>query len=317
MKAVILAAGKSTRTYPLTLDRPKPLLLLANRPLLAWNLDQLVGLVDEVILVVGYKKEMIQEAFGQQYRGLRLRYVVQEEQLGTGQALQTVEPFVGDRFLVMNGDDLYSVLDIQKVMKYSQALLVKEVVDYSKFGMVLVENGLVKGIVEKPDHFVSRLANLGLYQLSSSIFPLLKLVKKSSRGEYEITDALSLLAQQSTVRYAVLQDYWLPIGYLSQVLEADRFLRQRYVRTPVILGENVSVGSSSVLKDCSVGDQCQIGEQVQISDSLLYPTVVVGKGSIIEHAIIGEGVVIPPQTVIRNECLVAVGKEMIRKDIVS
>lgn len=317
MKAVILAAGKSTRTYPLTLDRPKPLLLLANKPLLSWNLDQLVGLVDEVILVVGYKKEMIQEAFGSQYRGLRLRYVVQDEQSGTGHALQTVESFVGDRFLVMNGDDLYSVLDIQKVMKYSQALLVKEVLDYSKFGMVLVENGLVKGIVEKPDHFVSRLANLGLYQLSSSIFPLLKQVKKSSRGEYEITDAISLLAQQSKVWYAVLQDYWLPIGYLPQVLEADRFLRQRYVRTPVVLGIDVQIDPSAVIHESTISDHCRIGEQVQIQNSLLYPRVTVGGGCIIEQAIIGEGVVIPPRTVIRNECLVAVGKEMIRKDIVS
>ena len=80
MKAVIFAAGKSTRTYPLTLTRPKPLLPIANKPILAHQLDALAGLVDSVAVVVGYKAEMIHERFGDSYAGIAIEYVEQHEQ---------------------------------------------------------------------------------------------------------------------------------------------------------------------------------------------------------------------------------------------
>ena len=87
MKAVILAAGKSTRTYPLTLTRPKPLLPILNKPILAHQLDALHGLIDEAVIVVGYLQEQIHERFGDAYRGIRMTYVEQREQLGTGHAV--------------------------------------------------------------------------------------------------------------------------------------------------------------------------------------------------------------------------------------
>src|SRR3989344_1124817 len=113
MQAVIMAAGKSTRTYPLTLTRPKPLLPIANKPLLEHTLDNLHGTADEIILIVGYKKEMIRDKFGKSYKGMRLRYVNQKEQLGTGHALLMAKPFITGRFIVMAGDDLYSKQDIK------------------------------------------------------------------------------------------------------------------------------------------------------------------------------------------------------------
>ena len=81
MKAVIMAAGQSTRTFPLTLTRPKPLLPIMNRPLLAHSLDALDGVVDEVFLVVNYKKEQIEAAFGSNYGGMPIRYIEQHEPL--------------------------------------------------------------------------------------------------------------------------------------------------------------------------------------------------------------------------------------------
>ena len=86
MQAVILAAGKSTRTYPLTLTRPKPLLKAANKTILEHNLDNLNGIADEAILIVGYKKEMIRKKFGNNYNNIKIRYIEQKEQLGTGHA---------------------------------------------------------------------------------------------------------------------------------------------------------------------------------------------------------------------------------------
>ncbi|MBD3305396.1 NTP transferase domain-containing protein, partial [candidate division KSB3 bacterium] len=124
-QAVIMAAGKSTRTYPLTQTRPKPLLLIANKPILAHQLDQFIGLIDEVIIIVGYKSEMIRQQFGHAYRGLPITYVEQQQQLGTGHAAMQVRPYIRDRFLLMNGDDLYARQDIEGCLGYPAALLAK------------------------------------------------------------------------------------------------------------------------------------------------------------------------------------------------
>jgi len=99
-----MVAGKSTRTYPLTLTRPKPLLKVVNKPILAWHLDALRAVIDEAILVVGYRGDMVREAFGAAYNGLPLRYVEQTEQLGTGHAVLLCEPHIDGPFIAMNGD---------------------------------------------------------------------------------------------------------------------------------------------------------------------------------------------------------------------
>src|SRR3989338_8760550 len=101
MQAVILAAGKSTRTYPLTLTRPKPLLKAANKTILEHNLDNLGGIVDEAILVVGYKKEMIKSYLGNKYKKIKIKYIEQKQQLGTGHAVSMVEPHIKDRFVLL------------------------------------------------------------------------------------------------------------------------------------------------------------------------------------------------------------------------
>ncbi len=102
MQAIILAGGKSTRTYPLTLTKPKPLLKILNKTILGHLLDQLAECnVEEAIIIVGYKKEMIIERFGNEYKGIRLAYVEQKEQLGTMHAVLLAKHLIKDRFMVM------------------------------------------------------------------------------------------------------------------------------------------------------------------------------------------------------------------------
>ena len=93
MQAVIIAAGKSTRTYPLTVTKPKPLLKLFNIPLLEHNLKQLQHVVKEAIIIIGYKGNMIEDYFGEKYGHIKLKYVVQEKQDGTGSALSQAKDF--------------------------------------------------------------------------------------------------------------------------------------------------------------------------------------------------------------------------------
>ncbi|UCE27807.1 MAG: NTP transferase domain-containing protein, partial [Candidatus Coatesbacteria bacterium] len=152
MKAVILAAGKSTRTYPLTLTRPKPLLPLFNKPLLERNLDVLRPYVDGFVLVVGYFAEMVRDVFGDDYRGTSVEYVIQAEQRGTADAVLTAERVVDADFLVLNADDIYAAEDVSAVAESSgNALLGVEVDDPGRFGVLVNDDGYLREIVEKPE----------------------------------------------------------------------------------------------------------------------------------------------------------------------
>ena len=146
MQCVILAAGRSTRTHPLTVDRPKPLLRIANQTIIEHNLEQLQGLVDEVILVVGFKQEMLREFLGPSHKGMKISYVEQPEQLGSGHALMQVEAagLLKDRFIVMNGDDIFDRKDIEACIEHRYCVLAQKVDDPSKFGICAVEGELVK-----------------------------------------------------------------------------------------------------------------------------------------------------------------------------
>jgi len=155
MQAVLLVAGKSTRTYPLTLSRPKPLLPIMNKPLIKHSLDQMVGLFDEVILIVGYRKEMIEEELGSEYRGIKLFYAEQKEQLGTGHAVLQAKPFIKDKFVAMNGDDLFAHQDLKKLIESNFGSLVKRVPDPSLYGVYQVDaNNKVLDLVEKPKEYL-------------------------------------------------------------------------------------------------------------------------------------------------------------------
>ena len=223
MKAVILAAGKGTRMQPLTFEKPKPLLTVADKTLIEHNLEQLNGLVDEVIIVIGYKGEMIRKHLGDKFKDIKISHVEQKEQLGTGHAIMQAKDFVKGRFIVMMGDDLYFRKDIENCIKYDLSILVKKVKDPSSFGVIVKEGDKVKEIVEKPKEFVSDLANTALYVFDERLFSALENSKKSSRGEYELIDAVNVLASDITV---VIANNWIPICYPEDLEKADKIMRE-------------------------------------------------------------------------------------------
>ncbi|MDQ1256252.1 MAG: UDP-N-acetylglucosamine diphosphorylase / glucose-phosphate thymidylyltransferase [Candidatus Hydrogenedentes bacterium] len=323
MKAVIMAAGKSTRTYPLTLTRPKPLLKLLNRPSLARQLDALCGTVDGVVLVVGYKQEMIRAAFGDRYEDLAIEYVEQTEQRGTGHAVLQCAPLLDEPFLAMNGDDLYAAEDLARLAKAGQAALTKEVDDPKLYGIYeLTDGDRVVRLVEKPVEIFSHIANIGAYKFTPEVFDALKTVEPSPRGEIEITCAIQLLAEQGDFRVVPIRGYWLPIGYPWHLLDAGEFLFQTQfnprlegevspaahlsgpvavgkgtvVRTgaviegPVCIGRNCTIGPNCYLRGGTViGDNCRIGQSVEIKNSVLMDRVHVSHLSYIGDSVIGEG----------------------------
>ncbi|HII64633.1 TPA: NTP transferase domain-containing protein [Candidatus Woesearchaeota archaeon] len=280
MQAVILAAGKSTRTYPLTLTRPKPLLPLANKPLLAHTLDRLKGIVSEAIIVVGYMGSMIEDRFGYEHEGIRLKYVDQQEQLGTGHALLVARPHVRGKFIAMAGDDLYAREDILACADHGSAILVAEHREPERFGVIMEENGILKDIIEKPASPPSNLINTSFYVLQPEIFGILSSLQRSERGEYELTDAVNALARKTSVHCVKTANH-VAIGYPWDLLGADGAIRN---------GQN-AIGKDCLIEgevvDSSIGDSCIIKGRVR--GSVIMDNVIIEQDSVIEHSIIGSG----------------------------
>ena len=151
MQAIIIAAGKGTRIHPISLTRPKPLFQLMGQTMIEYTLDQLQGLATEVILVLGYKGEMIQKRIGRRYKGMRIRYVWQKKQTGTGSAAASTLKYIDDKFLLLMGDDLYSKKDIKSILKKFPAIGAQEVKNPKSFGVITAKNGIMINLAEKTD----------------------------------------------------------------------------------------------------------------------------------------------------------------------
>ena len=288
MKAVIMAAGKSTRTYPLTLTRPKPLLPVLGKSILAWQMEALAPLVDGIVLVVGYRQEMIRAQFGNEYRGVPITYVEQLEQRGTGHAVLQCEPVVDGPFLVQNGDDLYDPGDLARLAATDGAALAMEVPDPRLYGIYeTTADDRVLRLVEKPVDVFSNLANIGAYKFPAEVFGLLRGLLPSVRGEIEITDAVQALAETSGFRVVRCGGYWLPTGYPWHLLDVNAYFLDHClvpgidgevsdratVTGPVYIGPGTVVRPGAVIDgpvyigaNCTVGPNCWIRPYTVLCD---------------------------------------------------
>jgi bifunctional UDP-N-acetylglucosamine pyrophosphorylase/glucosamine-1-phosphate N-acetyltransferase len=324
MQAIILAAGKSTRTYPLTLTKPKPLLKVANITIIEHSLEQLRGIADEVIIVVGYKSEMIKDFLGENHRGMKIRYILQEETSGNASALNLAKEYIKDRFVLMFGDDLYSRVDIRNLLKYENAILAQKVDNPSNFGVLKVEGDKFLEVVEKPQEFISDLVNVGCFVFSPEIFKVLDDIKLSQRGEYELTDAYNLLAQREEIKVSLIKDFWLATTFPWSLLKANNFLLQRmkagiskrakiekgatikgnviigdntvvksgvYIEGPVVIGEKCVIGPNAYLRSgTTIGNGCHIGQAVEIKNSIIGDNTNIAHLSYVGDSILGDDV---------------------------
>lgn len=212
MDAIILAAGLGTRLRPHTLDTPKPLLPVRGRPILDWALGALPRSVDRVLVVVNYLAEQIEAYLKSQRHFASFEAVRQQEPRGTGDALRSCRERLRGTgsFLVLNGDDLYGAADLAELASKPAGLLVHPVDEPQRFGIAFLKgDGTLEKLVEKPPLTGTQLANTGAYVFPANVFD--HELKRSARGEYEITDYVTALAAAGTV-WPVRTKFWLPIG---------------------------------------------------------------------------------------------------------
>jgi UDP-N-acetylglucosamine diphosphorylase/glucosamine-1-phosphate N-acetyltransferase len=335
LKAVILAAGEGNRMRPLTSNRPKVMLPVANKPILEHLLIEVKAAgIGEFIFVVGYCDEQVRSYFGDGEKwGVKIAYSEQRKQLGTADAIRMVGGEVDGNFLVINGDVVVSSEDIKRLMKNSHnTMSVIEVKDPRGLGMVELSEDKVVNIYEKTQKPTTLMANAGLYLFTPEIFEAISRTEKSPRGEYEITDSLQLLMGTGQgLHYQEIKS-WLDLSYPWDLLRANESMLAglesqnlgvveenvvlkgavaigkntviksgAYIVGPVIIGEDCEIGPNCYIRpSTTIGDGCHIGAAVEVKNSIVMKGSKIPHLSYVGDSVIGEGCNLGAGTKIAN-----------------
>lgn len=327
MKGYILAAGEGLRMRPLTSNIPKPLLPVAGRPFLEHNIESLkeAGIRD-LILLVGWRAQRIREHFGDgKDFGVKIEYVEQKERLGTAHAIGMIKDKIDSSFFCLYGDVVLTKGSVKGMVEHHKkvkgsVMALTTVEDPRRYGSVVVDAGVVKDIMEKPDVPESNLVNAGAYILEPEIFEAIAETKKSPRGEYEITDSFKTLIRKSHLFTHLLTGEWIDVARPWDLIEANRILMEdlqtdikgevsdratiigniqvgkgtrvlpgSYIIGPTIIGENCEIGPNAYIRpSTSIGEHCKIGAAVEIKNSIVMNRSNVPHLSYVGDSVIGE-----------------------------
>jgi len=307
MKAIILAAGKGERMRPLTDYKPKSLLPICNKPLIEHQIDLLRGVgIEEIAVVVGYLKEKVMNCVRD------VKFYEDKVIKGTATALYAARSFVDDDFILIYGDIFADISNFEKIIEEKNAIGVVAVEDVSKYGSVIFECGVLKGIREKSGHGKG-FANAGIYHFSPSIFEFLD-KKESERGEYELTDAIQMLNEREKVKVVPLEGYWKDIGYPWDYIDANMYMLEKIgfsvgdnteiwnsaiIRKPAVIGSDCKI-KNCVIERSVVGNECTVGEFSVLKRSILMSKSNVPHLNYVADSVIAEGCNLGAGTKIAN-----------------
>ena len=236
MQVVVLAAGQGTRLRPLTETKPKGMVEVNDKPILTHCFEQVVDLgAEELVVVVGYKKQAIIDHYGDEFQGVPITYAHQREQLGLAHALLCVEEHIEGDFMLMLGDNIFDANLEDVIRRHNEdradAVFLTEEVPWeeaSRYGVCNTNAyGEITEVVEKPDEPESNLVMTGFYTFTPAIFHACKLVQPSNRGEYELSEAVDLLIRSGRTIDAFRIDGWrIDVGYPEDRERAEQRLQE-------------------------------------------------------------------------------------------
>lgn len=324
MRAAVLTAGLGERMSPLTDTRPKGLLPVAGRPILDHVLESLKGAgLEDITFVVGYLQEDIRQRYGDGSDfGVDISYVEQSEQKGTAHAISFTDS--DDTFVVVNGDvycDAQSLLET--IGRHSEDEAVVTLGTYrvksaASYGVIRMENGRIREIVEKPKETTDQLINAGVYVFEPSIYEVIEKTPVSERGEREITTSIEMLIEGGKTVSANELDSWVHVGRPWDLLlaneralekcdhyqegdiedgahveenvtveEGARIRSGAYIEGPTYIGEGSDVGPNCYIRPhTSIGERVRIGNAVEVKNSIL----MMGSHAA-HHSYIGDSIV--------------------------
>jgi NDP-sugar pyrophosphorylase family protein len=220
-----MCAGLGTRLRPLTDTVPKPLVPIHGKGSLERTLEILPQAVTRVILVVGYLAERIQECIGQTFHGLPVVYVTQTTLDGTGGCLRAVQRDVADlseRFLVINGDDLYAAEDLLKLSQVPVGLVTyKSIAPRTIDSCEVSATGSLIGFMETPAGEIGHI-NIGAYCLDHRWFDTDPVRVPGKETEWSLPHALPQLLEKGIPVQVIPGTFWMPVGTLEELAAAER-----------------------------------------------------------------------------------------------
>jgi UDP-N-acetylglucosamine diphosphorylase / glucose-1-phosphate thymidylyltransferase / UDP-N-acetylgalactosamine diphosphorylase / glucosamine-1-phosphate N-acetyltransferase / galactosamine-1-phosphate N-acetyltransferase len=345
MKAVLLAAGAGERLMPITATRPKHLIKVVGKPILQFCLEAVKRAgITEAIIVTHYMGGAIHSYFGDGEKlGLKLSYVEQKEILGTGNAAEVAEPYVDGDFVLIYGDLLFGPDTVKQVLsqfKKGKTAAVMAVVPVDRpenYGIIEQDaEGKVKRLIEKPaaGKAPSNLANAGIYVFSKEVFDKTKQTKSSVRGEWELTDAITMLAKEGKAVLAaqLVKDHWFDVGRPWDLLDANNWALKHmdhkvlgtieqgahligpvtvaesarirsgaYIEGPVFIDEEADIGPNCYIRSgTSLGKKTRVGNGCEIKNSILMDGTHVGHLSYVGDSILGEKCNLGAGTIMAN-----------------
>ena len=319
MEAIILAGGFGTRLRPLTYTRAKSLLPILNKPMIFHLIDSLPSEVDKVILAVNYRKDQIEEYFSKHNCGKEIIINDEKTPLGTGGATKFADKHITGRFLVLNSDvicslNLGKMINFHKKNNSAATISLWPVKNVSEFGVADVQkDGKIINFVEKPkpEDAPSNLINAGAYCLEPLV---LDYIEKDKLVSMEKEIFPQIIDDTDRFYGFKFQGHWMDIGRISSFLEVNRFLLDKKnlefckgvnckvngVLTKSTIGDNVSIGNKSDIKETIVFNNAKIGDNVILSNCVIGENSEINNGCKLKYIVVGDNEKIKEKTILEN-----------------
>ncbi len=302
MKVMILTAGLGTRLRPHTYSKPKPLVSVAGKPVLAHIIDDLLDLrIDELICVTGYLGDQIERFVRDRY-SMPQRFLVQQEMRGQADAIYLAQDAEGPMLIVF-GDGLVGI-DKERVNAHPGEGIIycQEVEDPSRFGVVVVEDDKIVRLVEKPSTPVSNLAVVGFYYVPEArrLMEAISYMMEhniQTKGEYYLADALQIMIDRGEVLRPETVSLWRDCGTIDALLDTNRYLlehghsRDEAVANAVIIPP-VHIGPGALVENAVVGPHVSLGAGAVVRNAIISDSIVNAgaqvTGAILTGSVIGD-----------------------------
>lgn len=296
-KGLILSGGKGERLRPFTYTGAKQLVPIANKPVLFYAIEDLVGCgITDIGIVTGDTRAQVEKAVGDGSRfGARVTYIQQEAPLGIAHAVKIAADFLAGQPVVLYlGDNLVLGGVARFVRRFRSdssncRLLLSQVATPQSFGVAEVVDGRVTRVVEKPRQPPGDLAVIGVYMFDQHVFEAVEQLRPSARGELEIADTIQYLIDKGlTVRAQELDRYWIDTGKMGDILEANA----------VVLDALPARKEGSIDSASRVRGKVIVERGAWVTNSVLEGPLIIGEESRIVHSKVG------PHTSIYHHCQV-------------
>ena len=306
MKAMVMAAGVGSRLMPLTEEIPKPMIPMANRPLM----ENIVDLLkkhnfDQIIANLHYHADGISQYFGDGSRfGVNLFYSREDELMGTAGGVKKCAWFLDDTFVIVSGDaltdaDLGRLMQEHKKKGALATIALKRVAEVENFGIVITDSdGLITSFQEKPraDQALSNYANTGIYIFEPEIFNYIPAREFYDFGKQVFPQLVKI---QAPFYGADIGSYWCDVGNIDTYRQSHADILQGLVDVPV-QGKK-SVNPKHIVL---VGEGCKIGDEVEFQGSVVIgPRTEIQNGAVISDAVVWNDTVVKNGTILDN-CVV-------------